>query len=448
MAPTSKKESQFERAQRIIIDLLKSNFFDVTTDVVVVLNAAYVYLEVDMPEMVEGYDILIPTVFCVYYIAECSVRLLWEGSSLFLKRPLHAVEFFITMVAIAGVFASSASKVVWRLSVFRLVRCLRIMKKAGRSYSLADLWLVLVGLKHSARAMMWLLLLLALAALIFGGATRGLVYAGTDDDLTTVVCGGDNFRIHLRCLDVDRYFGSVSDTALTMMQITTLDRWAAHVVRPLAGMRPEAAFFCVLFVIGVSYGLLSIVIGAVVWCTVSLARQHDNHRDRVTLVQGVERIKDLRNYFHRCLKLEDRELLDFREIREGMQIPQVKKAYNDLDLPVTDIHQLWEHLDERAEGEITLDQFEHGCKILLEPAKRFDMACLSARLHGRAAFAENLERRCESTIADMDDLFARLSVGMGKLRKHVLSEDVNELFAEVGLRRAGRMHIPHPIEDQ
>jgi len=130
-----------------------------------------------------------------------------------------------------------------------------------------------------------------------------------------------------------------------------------------------------------------------------------------------------------------------------MAIPSVKKVYDELKLPVSDIHELWTHLDPFGIGDISLDDFEHHCMGLLEPAGRMDMAELSARLNGRGAFAEHLGVRCDAAIADMDDIFGRLTIGFTKLRKHVLSEDVNEIFPEVGLRRAGKMKIPPPEAD-
>lgn len=289
------------------------------------------------------------------------------------------------------------------------------------------------------------MLILGVSCIVFGIAVRGLIYAGHDDDeLTTAVCGGDAFRVHLVCLDFDEYFGSMAHSALTMLQAVTLDRWAAHVARPMMNMRPEAALFFTCFVSVSTYGLLNIAVGVIVWSTIEEAKQHDTHRDRVAVVQDRERIKKLREYFDGCLQLEGRDLLDLREIREAMMVAPVKKAYDELHLPVTDLNQLWAHLDTYSEGEITPDQFEHGCASLLEPATRIDMASLSAKLNGRASFAENLGRRCDETISEMDHIFSGLQVGFAKMRAHVLSDEINELFAEVGLRRAGKMKIPPP----
>jgi len=437
-----------KRGKAYALDFAKSFAFDATIDIVVTLNAAFVGLQVDAPAMVESFKDLAPTLFCVVYILEFVVRFMLDAKGLITRHHILKVEMIVVLLACIGVFVMPGKKILWRLSVFRVMRSVRIVNRASRSVKLADLWLVLAGYWTSLRTVAWLMVILFVSMVFFGGAVRGFIYAGPDDDdLNTDACGGDAFRVHLRCLDVDQYFGSVYDSALTMMQVATLDRWAAHVVRPLAGMRPVAAMFLFCFVCLCSYGLLSITTGVIVWSTIELAKLHDTHRDRVAVVQDRGRIRTLREYFGKCLELEDRDLLDLREIKEALQVPQVRKAYEELDLPVTDLQQLWAHLDTHSDGEITLDQFEYGCMVLLEPAKRYDMATLSAKLNGRGVFCDSLSKRCDATVQDMDHLFSRLTIGFAKMREYVMSEDVKDLLPEVSLRRAGKMHIPRPEDD-
>lgn len=421
-------------------------FWDNVIDICVVLNATFVGLEVDMPDVVGDFAGVIQVLFCVIYIAEFVIHVLTNPKEL--SKLRLQVEYLVALVAIVGVFVMPEKKVLWRCSVFRLIRGVRIVTRASTSQKLADLWLVLAASWKMLRTIRWLVVILFVFLLFFGGTARGLIYNGPDDDeLNFEACGGDAFRTHLRCIDIDDYFGSIYKTSITMLQALTLDRWAAHIVRPLAGVRPEAAIFIFCFVAATMYGLMSISVGVLVWSTVEIAKNHDTHRDRVAMVTDKERIKDLREYFEQCLTLEDRTLLDLREIKEAMALPNVKNIFEELALPVVDVQQLWAHLDQHSEGEITLDQFQHGCESLLEPAKRFDMASLSARMNGRAAFAGNLAKRCDESIKDMDVLFKKLSVGFAIMRKHVLSDDIKDVFPEVGLRRKGKMKIPHPDDD-
>lgn len=428
-------------------------FYEYLVDAIVISNAAFVGLEVDQPDLVkEDFAKIIRIIFCVIYIIEFLVRLAMDLQH-FRKLRLQ-VEMLVVLVAAIGAFGFPEKKILWRLSVWRLIRLTRVVIYSSRSARYADLWLVLTAFWRSLLAIRWLVLILFFSVIFFGGAARGFIFNGPDDDeLNIAVCGRPDvnyhaFRIYLSCIDVDEYFGSMYKTCFTMMQLVTLDRWAAHVVRPLAGMRPDAAFFLFCFVLACTYGLMSIATGVLVWSTVEKAKEHRVHRNNVTMVTDKDRIKDLRDYFHKCLVLEDRSMLDLREIKEAMAVPQVKQVFEELNLPVVDVQQLWTHLDMENEGEITLEQFEQRCWILLEPAKRFDMACLSARLNGRAVFAENLGKRCDVTAREIDNLCKKLSVGFRQMRRHVLSEEVNDIFPEVGLRRGGKMRMPPYTTDE
>jgi len=433
----------------IVIDCLRSHAADVTVDFVVLINAIFVGMEVDFPDMVKGLGDMVRLLICVVYIVEWVVRLAMEGKTILLHKHLLKAELIIVVVAIYGALAAPDNPLLWRCSVVRSVRLLRVTGRARQSVVLGDLWLSIAAMGRGMRALGWLMLIGGAISFFFGGSVRGFIYgSGENDDLNTALCGDDDFRHHLNCLEVDQYFGSVSNTAVTMMQVATLDRWAAHVVRPLSKMRIEAAIFLTCFVLVATYGFLNIAVGVIVWATVELAQLHDSHRDRVQILQDREHIRNLRNYLESCLQLEGREFLDEREIKEAMHVFAVKKVYDELDLPVTDMKQLWAHLDPLSEGEISLDAFEYGCQTLLEPAKRYDMAALSARLNGRAEFTKVLLERCDTTLQNMDSLCAKLRYGFATMRTHVLSDHVNEVFAEVGLRRAGKMEIPHVESDE
>jgi hypothetical protein len=424
----------------------RTYLFEDVVDFLVILNAVLIGISVDNPgALPDSLNILI----AVFFIIENITRVLIQGVVKWIHGEyVQKIETLLVIVSCIGAFGFPNERIMWRMSVFRLIRVYRSLGLARRSKALADLWLVLAGLGKSLRTMVWLVLGLALICTVFGITARGLVYAGPDDsDLNLSACGSDDFRKHLKCIDIDEYFGDALRSALTMLQSTTLDRWAAHVVRPLSGMRPMAAGFLFFFVIFTTYGLLSIAVGVLVWSTVELAKVHDSHRERVMLVQDRELIHDLREYYDQSLKLDDRETLDFKELQEGMMVPQVKTAYDRLELPVTDLHQLWIHLDTERAGEISTDEFEAGCLSLLEPANRFDMASLSAKLNGRAAFGDHLAHRCDDVVEDMSVLFQKLSYGFAKMREHVLSEDVNTLIPEVGLRQAGKMYVPPVVDD-
>lgn len=422
----------------IALYLLKGEAYEVFIDGVVLANAVAVGFEVDDKDF-WLFEVLRYT-FCGIYLLEILTRLFLHGP--FRCNLLILMEEIIVLVAALGVFAFPDVVLMWRLSVLRCVRFLRWWRIAQDFSPLQDLWLVLLGVARALKALAWLAVLLSCVLWAGGAIIRTLVNSDLEDKVD-FPCGGDDFRIHMTCIDSDEYFGSMFRSWFTMFQVATMDRWASHIVRPMFDLSPMSAVVLVLFVLTTSYGLLSIAVGVLVWSTVDLAEAHEEHRTRLQHKHDAETIKTLRSYFANSLLIEDKENLDYRELREGLDVPGVRKAWKELDLPVIDLPQLWHHLDYTDKGEITLDEFEKGCRRLKDPASRYDMAMLAARLHGNAVRSGDLAARCSLASEDVDMLCNILGGAFAHLRQYVLSDEVGDQIPEVGLRRAGMMSKAH-----
>lgn len=421
-------------------------------DSLVLFNALILGLEIDAPYILgDALHLTFRVVIPVAYMAEMAFEFS-QGS--FATSWRLRFEALVVLVSTIGAFSSIP--ILWRCSGFKLARLLRFRDYAKNFIALGDLWLVLASWRAGVPVLGWFILILGLLLLVFGIAAQGFVYAGPDDwELTTEECGGFNdvhlgtydFRRHIYCIDVDEYFGNMLRSTFTMFQMLTMDRWAAHVVRPLSGIRPLAAGFIVVIVVFMAYGLMSIFLGLLVWCTVETATHHDAHRANIDIVLDRVRVQELTQYFSEAIALEAKETLDFREMKESLSTGMPKIIYTDLRLPVDDLEELWTHLTPNRESEITMEQWQERCMSLLNPVDRMDMAHLSCKLNGRGEFVKTLGKRAEVMEHQVDDIFKKLSLGFKLLRKHVQSPDLNEVFPEVGLRRAGKMRIPEPVDD-
>lgn len=320
--------------------------------------------------------------------------------------------------------------------MFRAVRLLRVWKVAKSSPPLIDLWLVIVGLTRALRALAWLAIILSIVAYACGGAITGMV-KGT----STTKCTG---KPGMYCLDVDEYFGSVSRSMFTLFQLMTRSQWASHVVRPLSLISPLAAFLCVVFVAATSYGLLSVAVGVLVYSTVELARKHEDHGLHRSETEDKEIINDLASYFRASLAIEERTGLDRRELEEAMSVPQISAAFKHLELPVGNVDELFSHLDRDKSGSITVEEFEAGVRLMKMPAKRFDVACLTATVGGHVTFVKNLEKRCDGLVGEMEYLADTLNSAFAELSTLVDPNSDTGAVPEVILRKAGRIRNCQP----
>lgn len=403
--------------------ILEDPFFEATVNVVIFVNFFFVGLEVENGDSVM-FDVLRHTL-CGFYAGEVLWRALGHG----IRDWGVVAEMAIALVVLVGAWALPDHPLLWRLSVLRLPRFLRISRFAHTAGPLLDLWLVVMGIARSAKALVWAMVLLLLFVLWAGLTTRGYMTSDGDrwwrghcPDATGARI--HNFREEMNCLEVSEYFGTLGRACFTALQVATLDRWASKITRPLLDISTASSFFLVCFVVVTNFFLLSLASGVLVWSTVELARVHEDHHTRVQGLKDKESINTLRDYFRESLKREDKPLLDFRELRDSSDVPHVKQAWTDLDLPVNDVTDLWAHLDVNTAGGITLDEFQAGCLRLKKPATRFDMSCMAARVNRCVAYGAQVSGRCDVLAGELEHLHAKLSGAFAEMKE---LSDVKEL---------------------
>lgn len=414
-------------------------------DVIVILNGVIVGREVDTKGE-PGSPNWQPFqyAFCGFYFAEIGFRLCSRQPGV-LEGYSKKLEILFVLIACFGVFILGKNgQWLWRLTAVRLLRLTRIYTFASHTPPLKDLWLAICGIARGFKAMLGLFFIMVVVTFAFGAAAAGLVAPGSEEEEAAACSHSDG--VIGDCLDVYVYFGTMGRSMLTMLQMVSLDGWAARVVRPLAEDRPLAAIAITGFCISTAYALVSVAIGVFVWSTVDLARSSESHASKVQINEDMATIITLRKYFEASLLLEDRETLTRADLRDAMFVPAVAKAFRRLELPVEDVDELFLNLDTERRGEITLDELEKGMQIMKQPTTRFDVACLTARIGGSVTFAGRLHKRTEAMYDQLGALREALEGAFDDLGALADPESDSGQVAEVGLRQAGKIHIPPPAQ--
>merc|ERR1712046_262114 len=102
--------------------------------------------------------------------------------------------------------------------------------------------------------------------------------------------------------------------------------------------------------------------------------------------------------------MEDRTTMRIRDFKDAMRIPSIKRALKQLDLPLTNILDLFKHLDVHKLGEVTIPEVRKGIINLKSPASRFDIACLAAKLGGSVTYVSRLEGRTDMLVGTVKEL--------------------------------------------
>jgi len=418
------------------------------------LNAACMGLAVDLDELPEADYLLVG--FLIVFFLELIGRVHMYGILPCAKDIWYWLDFTLAVLSTVGFITRGTYRYA---TAGRILRIFTLRKHCKERRSLRDVWLLLGGLQDGLPAFLWFLVVMFFILYPCGGAAtvllRDVEWGGVTLLTTTVpgplvsgdeadwepehYCLGSDFRSRLDCIDLEEYFGSTSRSALSLLQVVTYDRWATSIVRPLLGLDTLAAALIIAFLAVVGFIVMNAAAAVFVYATVQLARTHADHESQKSMLDDYEIVASLSNFFAVNLKLEDRKSIDFLELKEAMEIPQVAAAFTQLDLPVPEPYKLFKQIDKRNRGHVSVEEFKEGLLRLKEPATRVDYARLAARLGGKVTYMDRVEARTEVLRQKLHDTAKALSFAMEQLGSYTESQGVSEWLPEVPLRAAGKM---------
>lgn len=305
---------------------------------------------------------------------------------------------------------------------------LRVYQFARTSTKLKELSLVLDSMIRSSKALLYLAGVMGVVYWSAGAWARGILQSNGTLDL----------------LDeewVDEYWGQSLKAAFTMFQLSTNDGWAGSVVRPILNLDIFGGLLLLIYTWVTSYTMISLGIGVMVWATVEEARSGGDHGAYVRNLEDKEAIGEIRTHFEQSLLMQDRNFIDYQELRDAMTIPEIMGAIRHLELPVSDALTLFEHVDVMQTGRITLDELMESIKSLTSKATPFDTCCLTARIGGTATFTTRLVTRTDIVAATLEDVRYKLRLGIDELTRASIEDEELTQVPEVFLRKSG--HINH-----
>mmetsp|Transcript_77380 Transcript_77380/g.185429 ORF Transcript_77380/g.185429 Transcript_77380/m.185429 type:complete len:429 (+) Transcript_77380:85-1371(+) len=402
--------------------------FALICDLVVFCNLVYIGVEVDFGDRENLRE---PFFWCrvgflIWCGLEFSIRILGAGTEFLNKRNL--CEMIFVSCAALDVLLYDEPGWLWRFSGLRSWRMLRVYQFARTSTKLKELSLVLDSMIRSSKALLYLAGVMGVVYWSAGAWARGILQSNGTLDL----------------LDeewVDEYWGQSLKAAFTMFQLSTNDGWAGSVVRPILNLDIFGGLLLLIYTWVTSYTMISLGIGVMVWATVEEARSGGDHGAYVRNLEDKEAIGEIRTHFEQSLLMQDRNFIDYQELRDAMTIPEIMGAIRHLELPVSDALTLFEHVDVMQTGRITLDELMESIKSLTSKATPFDTCCLTARIGGTATFTTRLVTRTDIVAATLEDVRYKLRLGIDELTRASIEDEELTQVPEVFLRKSG--HINH-----
>merc|ERR1711959_861673 len=152
-------------------------------------------------------------------------------------------------------------------------------------------------------------------------------------------------------------------------------------------VNPFLSFFFVVFILFANYGILNIVVGVIVKHTLGSAAVTDRVVEEEQ--QEVKKLilRDLRKLFE-MTDTDKSGTITQQELEAALLEDKVREKFDDLNIPMEDVHQIFRLMDPTGKGVISLDDFIASCMQLIAGHSQKDIMQLAIQV-------ESLTRRME-----------------------------------------------------
>ncbi|CAK0910484.1 unnamed protein product [Prorocentrum cordatum] len=356
--------------------------------------AACVLVNICTIGVATDYDQLAPqvfevtnTAFLLVYFTESFLRLMTFG-----VRGLHdrltVMDLLLNMAAFAETILSAEQAYARALPALRLLRVGRYMRSSPFFAEQKELWLMSAAIGNAMYSLVWVAMILGLFVLSFAVLAQDIVgesavWIGRNDPLAEGVEAFESFDNH-------EYFGSVSRSMLSLIQIVTLSEWADHIARQVTLVYPTAFFFFACFIFATAYGLVMCVVSNVVLSSMTSSKSLDSARKQLEMQHRKEVAAEAMEIFAFGDADGDGKLT-LEELEEEMQKPALPRILESLDVPVLDAENLILMFDLTGDGTIDYEELVRGCAGMNEDITPQDYTKLNLRAWSMVQRAKRLE---------------------------------------------------------
>jgi len=391
-------------------------WFDVLVCAVVLLNLFMISLEMDMNSK-KGYDrnpvwIISEWLFCLAFVAEIALKVHVHSLQWFRMDAWSWVASVVSVFACVDTLILMPMKLSGDLRMFSMVRCIvlfRLARVIKHVKLLKELKQVLSGLSQSAASLFWSLLLLVLILYVFAIWTTTLVGHDNDWDAVKKLSNG---------WDNDELFGTIGKSMFTLLQMLTLDLWCSGITRNLVSWRWYMLFIVLSFLIVTTYGIINVILSAIVEQTVEAAHgpsatRNEHANEEANRELEAEIAKDI----FTLANTQVSEKLTAENFKQACRDdPEVTWRLRQLELPVDDVMKLFQVMDGTGFRPLACREFVDGCTKMKGSARSKDLLSLQSQADAMAKQMDDLGRQLqysERMLATLDETTTRMAIRLG-----------------------------------
>jgi len=381
---------------------------------VVTTNVLMISGETDYPQYAETF-MRINEVFLGVYVIELMLRFLTYKADA-LRDALTVIDIFLILLALVDRFflergSAQALPSLRLLRVFRLLRLLRIFRMSR------ELNNITANSLKGAFTFFWMVFFMALAAWIGAISCKAVIGESSrwNGSMDPLVEHGP-----FESFDRHEYFGSVSKSFLTLIQLVTLSQWADHFARQVVEVYPVLTVFISFFVLASSYALLVTVSSNIVRDAIVSSRKAEK------IQQEIEHDKRAR-YGQRILKLVDKDrsgTITAEELMAALETTKLREIFQTLQVPELSADGLISLFDSDGDGCVCIAELIRGVVSMSEEIQPKDFLMLSLWVWNLDQRAQLLQQKLKTLHGDVVTLRKKLEAAFSAVR-HFLG-DVEE----------------------
>jgi voltage-gated sodium channel len=399
----------------------------------VLVNICTIGLSVDYDYLAPGVFTAMNTAFLLVYFVESFLRLMAHGLAA-LNDPLTLMDLLLNIITFTEALLSEEARYARALPVLRLIRIGRYLRTTKFFRTQRELWMLCSAMSNALSTLFWVLVILGIFLLSVATWAHSIVgesnaWVEKNDPLNQAEPFDrfDNFE----------YFGSVSRSFLSMVQIITLSQWADHIARQVVTVYPVTFIFFAMFLFASAYGLLMCVVSNVVLSSIVSSKSLQTAR--------LEIEREVRNEISgQALRIfvqgdeEGSGKLSRERLEEELLKPALPRVLKQLEVPYTDADSLILLFDHTGDGTVDYEEMVRGVTYMNEDIIPQDFVKLNIRAWALLKRAELLDKRLDKMTDDIGDAARILQAALKVVRnmkevraRHKLREDALEKIRTV-----------------
>lgn len=414
-----------EEEDDLIAQIVKSHVFGQLVAFVITVNTVTQALQTDYPDYKkeEGFWNKVDNALLTFFVTELLLRL-WTFRTKFFTDPeercWNIFDFVIVVFGVIDLWIvkplvsdekSHLSKFVILLRAIRIFRILRVLRLLKACQQLR---LLISGMVSSLKSVFWISVLFVLVILV------SAIFC-------TLMIGHDADTFSDPPL-IERSFGTVPASMVTLFQFVTLDDWSS-VAREVMDTEPLMMLVFQFYILIAAFTILSLLTGVVSERILQVTKEDEAQEDAQREQESLKFVKKCKELFHQA-DVDHHKVITRQELEKLLHDPHAedKLLRLDIDVDTKEIDEVFQLLDPNNTGEISKYQFRHGLSRMKGLPQSKDMLKLRLELNridqqldqkgvSEASFAHQANRRLDALIDQAQSMKTRVNFLMTEFKE-------------------------------